>query len=362
MLVLSKKKKPSILHLIDSLEIGGAEKLLIGIINDLVEYDNHLMILNGPTQLLRELKRDIPFVNISCRGGLRSILFKRNVVRRYIKKNQIDLVHSHLYTSCILARIATPKNVLLFNTLHNIPSLDIYNGNKLIRGLEKVTYKKRHRIIAVSNEVLKDFDRTIGIKGKAYILYNYIEDKFWRKHRQRELTISSLKLVSVGNLRPPKNHPFTLKAFRSISSGVSLDIYGEGALRAQLQKDIDVFDLPVRLCGSCNNLETILPNYDAFVMSSFYEGFPLALFEAMASGLPVLLADIPVLREVSGGYALFFSLDDPKHLVELIENIKSGKYDLGKLSEEGIQYLSTIVDKKHYLDKLRDIYHENLTG
>jgi glycosyltransferase involved in cell wall biosynthesis len=258
--------------------------------------------------------------------------------------------------SNIFARLATPKSVPLFNSIHSIPSGDIYKGNKLILWFDKLTYKKHHHILAVSNEVLTDFDRCVGVKGHGTVLYNFIENKFWGNTAKKSFLLTSLKLVSVGNLRYPKNYPFAIEAFKTMPKGVTLDIFGEGEMRDNLQKQIDEFKLPVRLCGSCSNLESVLPQYDVFLMTSFYEGQPVSLLEAMACGLPSLLSDIPVLREVAGDNALYFNIDDPQNLVRLIESIQSGKFNLAELSEKSFERVEKIAKKDHYMKKLCQLY------
>jgi glycosyltransferase involved in cell wall biosynthesis len=350
-----KKQKKAILHIIDSLGIGGAENILVGIINSLTDFNNHLIVLNGPEILLPKLKGDFNFKNLHA-GNLFQLYIKQKEIRRYIKENKIDIVHSHLYLSNVAARLATPANIPVYNTIHNVSSLDAYKKNRLTLWIEKLTYKKRHHIIAVSNEVLKDFDTWVGLKGKSAVFYNFIENKFWGNHIREPIALPAFRLIAVGNLRHQKNYRYALEAFKSMPPGVTLDIYGEGDMRNQLQREIDQFKLPIRLCGSSNDIESVLPPYDAFLMTSFNEGQPVSLLEAMACGLPALLSDIPVLKEVAGDNALYFNIDDPQNLVRLIESIQSGKFNLTELSGKSLERVEKIAKKDHYMKKLCQLY------
>lgn len=150
-----------ILHIIDSLGVGGAEKLLVGIINGLPEMEHHLLILKGPDTLRTEITVPHRFLNIGFHS-FRSIFFKSREVTKYIREHKIDIVHSHLYVSNLIARIATPRSVCLVNSIHAISSLASYKINKMTLWMEKLFYKKRHVLIAVSHAVLDDFDLSWG--------------------------------------------------------------------------------------------------------------------------------------------------------------------------------------------------------
>jgi hypothetical protein len=169
-----------ILHIIESLGVGGAEKLLVAVINGLDGYEHHLIILNGPETLCSSIHKPFHFLNLGIRSKT-SFLNAARTVRRYIKDNHIDIVHSHLYMANILARLATPKKIRQFNSIHAISSMAAYDGNKLVLLIERLTYRKRHHIIAVSKEVLADFKKHVGIRGESTVLYNFIDDRFLRR-------------------------------------------------------------------------------------------------------------------------------------------------------------------------------------
>lgn len=345
-----------LLHIIDSLAIGGAEKLLVGIINGLEQYEHHLILLKGPEILLPQLRQDLSFTNLQCHS-FTQLFSKVPVVKKYIRDHKIDIVHSHLYESNLLARLSTPRSVSLVNSIHAISSLASYKVNRMSLYIEKLTYKKRHVVVAVSRAVLEDFDEWVGLKGNKYVLYNFIEEKFFQSFQEKPgLLDGRLKLVAVGSLRWQKNYPYLMEAFKKIPEGVTLDIYGEGTLRGNLQQEIDTHRLPIRLCGIHHAMEKILPKYDAFVMSSFYEGQPVSLLEAMASGLPAILSDIPVLREVNGDKAIYFDIDNTDSFVSAIQAILDGKYDLGRFAKAGHQRVNEFAHQQQYLEQLSAIY------
>ncbi len=319
------------------------------------DYEQHLIILKGPETLFAEITAPCQFTNLNC-SSFSSLFLQTQKVKNYIRKNKIDIVHSHLYEANLLARLATPKSVRLINSVHAISSLASYKINRLSLHLEKMTYKKRHELIAVSKAVLDDFDEWVGIKGKAEVLYNFIDDKYFTEKPKTNYSFGQIKLVAVGNLRWQKNYPYLLEAFKKLNGSVSLDIYGQGPMQDELQKIIDKNNLPIKFCGVNNELEKILPQYDAFVMASFYEGQPVSLLEATALGVPAILADIPVLKETAGDNAVYFDIKNPENFFEAVQNIKAGKYDFKKMAEANRTAIEGFAHREQFINRLKLIY------
>ena len=243
-------------------------------------------------------------------------------------------------------------------------SHDAYLKNRFALPLERLTYRRRHALIAVSRYALDDFDRHVGVKGKAFVLHNSIAEAFFERPPAEIWTPGRpFRLVAVGNLKEAKNYAFLIEAFRGLAGApVSLDIYGEGALRPALQAAIDTDRLPIRLMGQSADLPGLLAGYDGYVMPSLYEGFGIAAAEAMAAGLPMLLSDLAVLREVAQGEALFFDPSEPASFVARVRDILAGRIDLARLSTEGRRIAGENYRRPAYVEKLRGIYGEVMNG
>ena len=344
-----------VLHMIDTLSVGGAEKLVVGIVNSIPEVEHHIIYLAGSDALLKYLPSNckVTRLNFRSRFDIPRCILK---VNGYIKKNRIQVIHTHLFMSTFIARLAAPSNVRIFTTIHNLSSKNYFARSKTVKFLEKTTYRKQHHIIAICHEVLADYENCVGVKGPYSVLYNFVDDVFHRNDYKRLKDKKNLKLVAVGNLKKGKNYSYLIEAFKQMPPEVSLDIYGSGALKDELQQAIDTFQLNIKLCGNQENIQTILPAYDAFVMSSVFEGQPLALLEAMASGLPAILSDIAVLREVVNNEAVFFDLDNPADFVYKIKEIQSGRIDLDSVANAGFKRVKEIALKENYMRRLYKIY------
>lgn len=345
-----------IIHIIDTLGTGGAERLLVGVIKNTPQWEHHVITLADEGSLRHELPPNCRYQSLGFRSKL-DIWRCCRFIRKYIREKQINLVHSHLVMSHLVARLSTPRNVRLINSLHNL------NGEKLFRRpfsiptlLEKLTYKKRHLIMAVSQAVLDDYNKFIGVKGKAFVLHNFVEDRFFSDMPKAWHAGGKLKLIAVGTLKDQKNYQFLIRAMASAPQGVSLDIYGDGPLRSSLEKEIKALASPVRLMGNHQAIHAVLRDYDLYVMSSLHEGHPIALVEAMASGLAALVSDIPVLHEAMGDGGLYFGLGDPGDLLTKIRQIFEGQIDLNKYANYNWKLAQSTARKQQYLEKLTEVY------
>ena len=193
---------------------------------------------------------------------------------------------------------------------------------------------------------------------------NYISGDFFQKEiMTKNLNqLKEIRIVAVGNIKKQKNYIYLVKAFQYLKNyRISLDIYGiEDEDFNNLNEEIDRYKLPIVFKGSSANINEVLPNYDIYVMPSLYEGFGIAVVEAMASGLPLLLSDLPVFHEVTFNNALFFDVKDTMSFVELIKDIFEEKYDLNQLSLKGVEIANQNYTKEIYLKKLFAIYEKTI--
>jgi glycosyltransferase involved in cell wall biosynthesis len=355
-------QKQTIVIVINDLGIGGAENLLIGILPELNARYN--VVLVTLTDKLGYNEKQIICSKKYILGFTNKLSFVRCVqkLRKIIRTHKPALVHAHLFFSSIIARVACSANIPLVYSIHSPLSKDIFS-NRILTFLEKNTVRKKHSVIAVSNEVMIDYEGTIKKSNNSFILSNYISDAFFQQKliAKDYNSLPGLRMVAVGNIKLTKNYIYLINALRFLKDyPVTLDIYGEeqGDLLGAFQKEIMLHQLPVIFKGSANNVNELLVNYDVYVLPSMFEGFGIAAVEAMVVGLPLLLSNLNVLRSVTMGNALFFDINDPMSLVKLIKEIFNGKYDLNKLSENGIKIAKDNYTKAAHVKKLFAIYDE----
>lgn len=354
--------KKTILHIIYNLGRGGAETMLVTVVKELKDYNNIIVTLFPENHFADELECDKYYcLNLS---SIFMLPFTSHKLTKIIRDNNVDIVHSHLFWPTLLARMGTPKNIPLITTIHAFIATSVEYKKWYIRWLDRFTYKfHKNIIITVAKGALDEYFDFLKVKRyKAYALHTFVDVKIFNDTNASTKNESSVfKLITVGALRKQKNHAYLLEAFKLLDTKkFQLDIYGEGPLRSSLQTLINGNGLNVNLKGEVKNIQSVLNQYDIYVMSSSFEGFSLSVLEAMAMRLPLLVSDIRSFREQCENTAIYFNLDDPKDFTEKLKTLASDKNYLQKLGEAGHERAVNNFTLEQHMQGLRKIYSEVL--
>lgn len=350
---------PTLLHVINSLGRGGAEVLLCNTIRLLPEYEHVVVTLSRPDDLLADIK---PLLSACyCLDSLALSSWPKGIfqLRNIIRRHKPLLVHAHLQIAGLLARLACPKNVPLFYTLHSPYGVDAFHTNRLALPLERLAARPHHHLIGVSQSALKDYQQYVKRSGTGDVVFNMVGPEFFgQKHALPYAPGEQLRCVSVGSLKRAKNYLHTLRALSRLKHlPISLDIYGAGGDEQVLKAFAAAEGLSnVRFKGSSDRIAAVLPDYHLYLISSSYEGFGIAPLEAMAVGLPVMASDIPVFREVAGDAVWYFDLNDELSLVQMLSDVVNGKRDLAPLVAAGRQRAYEISHPEAYKKALLGVY------
>ena len=358
--------KKTVLYIIDNLSgIGGAELMLIAPLKEIRHQYNIILVMLEPDNFF---EKDYYVGDRQYCLDMKSkkeVLKSAKKLKEIIKENDVTFVHSFLYWSGIVARLACGRKTPYLFSLATMMTEHIYKHtwySGYTRLLERATYKKNHSVISPTKEVLEDFDGSIGIKGRSIVLYNFVLDEYFKNNINYTLPAKEIKFVAVGNIKEVKNYQVIIDAFQLLPNyPISLDIYGLGDLEESQTRQIKENNLAINLRGSHDKIFKVLPCYDVFMMSSFTEGFGISAAEAMAIGLPLVLSDIKTLREVTHGNALFFDPHNAQSLANVIKSIVEGKEDLKKLSERGKSIAQENYSEEKYVTGLLNFYAK-ITG
>lgn len=289
------------LFMAPSLSSGGAERVMANIASDLKNFDIKASIIifsHKEKEYSVDQSVDIYVLNdyVPVHKGIRGKLEKFQYLIYLFKKINPDIVIPFLSGASEYAFIASKfVHAKFVSTIRNNPK--VWPESFRLRIHNYLLCMFANRCFFQNNEQMSFFPKFV--QKKAFVLPNPINQKAFEageKYKNKDGKIT--RIVSVGRLNAQKNFPLLIQAIKEIHKiypKISLDIWGEGECREELFDLIkkDNLDGIVTLKGYSSNIYKELLEYDAFVLSSDYEGMPNALMEAMAIGLPCISTDCP---------------------------------------------------------------------
>lgn len=325
-------KKINILQLVTGLGMGGAEKVVL----DLAKYTSKdefnifVVAMSKRDELLQEfLDNNINTTLLKKSNSIKDIFFIINFLNKISKEKNIQIIHAHMTHSIIVAsilRILNPSLKIVY-TSHNI------NIGSKIRELIVWSLKSFRDVdIVFSKDILKYFYkqnyRVIpnGIKVDKYNLGLEKNQKF--------------TFIAIGRLEIVKNHKFLIEMANELKDkyDFEIQIVGDGYLRDELKELIQKYALEdkVKLLGLRNDIPKLLGQAHCLLMPSLWEGLPIVILEAGASGLPVIstpVGSLPSLLNSENAYLV--ELDNFKNkMIEVLDNYEDAKLKGKKLFED----------------------------
>src|SRR5688572_32275092 len=202
-------EKPTVIQVINDLGRGGAESLLVGFLPELSrEFNIVLVTLRDhmefdESEIRSEYRYSLGYTSMkNLPGAIRRL-------KKIINKHKPALVVSHLYWSTIIGRLACPARIPMIFTVHQLLSDGAFNFNRkgaLLRWIDKLTYRKRHVMIGVSQGVIDDYHKEVGLTGKSHVLHNYVDDIYFQNAIDYTFpSDAKLNMVAVGNPKWEKN-------------------------------------------------------------------------------------------------------------------------------------------------------------
>lgn len=325
-----------ILHVITSLEIGGAEKLMVDLLPRLNTEENQvdLLVFNGIRTIFTE-QIEAKGIKVYSLSNSRKVYNPLNVFRLIHYLKCYDIIHSH-NTACQLfvpiAKTLSFAKCKLFTTEHN--TTNRRRGNVLYKIIDLWMYRRYKKIVCVSDSVeanLKTHLHSATLNSRILTIANGIDrSRFYNaspSNEIRSLAIGQKIILMVARFDPQKNQAALIRALTLLPSDTSLFFVGKGELQSEcvrLSKQLNVIER-VHFLGVRNDIPELMKSADVIVLSSHYEGLSLSSLEAMASGRPFIASDVPGLREIVKDAGLLFPDDDSAKLAEILNKVLSDK-------------------------------------
>lgn len=169
--------------------------------------------------------------------------------------------------------------------------------------LVKIFYPGADAVSAISESMRRDLIRNFGLLStKVIVIPNRMPPPFLKS--QREKIKKDIDLLYAGRFEAEKNLMFLLKVFADVvkkKSETNLYLVGEGRDQRRLEEEIKRLNLTGKavIAGPVADTQPYFRRAKIFVLTSLSEGVPLALLEAMAVGIPAVVPDIPVMRQLT---------------------------------------------------------------
>ena len=343
---------------ITGLTIGGAERVLVDLVNKLsYDYDITIFTLYAKGELEKELNENVklkslynkPYKELSKLGQklfapLKVLLLKKSIYKKNIK-NDYDVEIAFLEGP--ITRLFSVKNekVRKIAWIHNDISLVFGQGvkSKIKKHLDEKVYDKYNDLVFVSKDNLDKFNKTytnlkIGEEHKK-VIYNYIDKERIIKKSNENIDVAfdknSINFVTVARLVYQKGIDRLIKVHQKlIEGGYKHDFYiiGDGPEKEKLEKLIKENNVEetFHLLGQKENPYPYVRQSDYFCLLSRFEGYGMVLEEAKILEKNIIITDTAA-REAVEGYSNKYVLENTEEgiynglLKVLEENMKNGK-------------------------------------
>ena len=306
-----------ILFLIHDLGQGGAEKVLVNLVNhmDRSKFDISVTVLFGGGVNEQFLAEDICFRAIFPKEFPVNSKFMKLMspeqLHKLCVKDTYDIEISYLEgpSARVISGCKNP-NTKLVSWIH----VEQHTMSRLSSSFrnEQEAYKYYNRFdqtICVSQYVHDDFCRIMNFQKPCKVLYNTVESNKileWSCQSEKELLKDGkIRLIAVGTLKKSKGYMRLLSIIRRLRNNkypVHLYILGTGPLQSEMENYIRNYELQdaVTMLGYQMNPYKYVAKCDLFVCASFAEGFSTATTEALIVGVPVCTVEVSGMREMLG--------------------------------------------------------------
>jgi len=327
-----------IVFLINSLSTGGAEKVLTEIANELVKkYEVEIIFLekNEFYELNKKIQKTYLSNFKGNESGIKKLIYIPILawkLKRYIKKNNIRIVQSHLFRanyinsfskligSNHIVQLVTTGRVSRYKEMGFIGKINLF--------LVKHLYAKANLLISKSMGMKKDIEMLFNFKMSHIVINNPYNIRKIEKMAEEVISDfnfqkNKIYLISVGRLISLKRYNEIIELLPELDNNIELIILGEGPEKKKLAKLATKLKVKTRVhfLGQVKNPYKYMKRSNIFISCSESEGFPNVLVEAMICELPVISSDcISGPREILGPnkYGLLFDVGDKNKLLENI--------------------------------------------
>lgn len=374
-------------HIITMLELGGAQQNTLFTVTHLDRNKFDVVLICGRGGILDDEARKIPNLKIHfLKSMVRPVrpwkdLFCLIQLIHILKKEKLDIVHTHSSKAGILGRIAAwiAGTPIIIHSIHGF-GFNPYQKSFvrwLFVILEKWIAKITHTLIAVSSENIAEGLRLgIGTQEQYTLIRSGVDIQKIRKtsessdtaqlRKKLEIDSNAKIILTVGPFKIQKNPTAFVRLAKNVTKqfpNAQFLMVGDGELRPKITELIQTLNVQdhIKLLGWRRDISQLLSLCDIFVLTSLWEGLPRAGVESLIVGKPVVAFAVDGLREIVKNGENGF-LVPPNAVDEMAERIIQILNDDNLLKKLGENARKTIDDSFdiHNMVKQQEVLYQKL--
>ncbi len=357
----------TIMHLIETSGPGGAEKMLISLVDHLEKGSYRSIVCLLKDGWLREQfqRRGVETFILPLNWSFDIGWLGRFVA--FLRKHKVDLMHAHEFAMNTYGSFASAlSGIPIVTTVHG----KSYYWKYFRRRMAYRFVSRQSKMVAVSEDIARGLCQAVGIRpNRIRIIYNGIETDLFhpnqktREQIRRELQVTDEQSVigTIGNLYPVKGHTYLVRAAAAVTQVFPESVFiiaGRGQLLEGLQTEARELGVEkhIRFLGFREDVPALLQAMDIFVLPSLSEGLPLSALEAMASGKPVVATRVGGVPEVVADSETGFLVapEDADGLAEKLVCLLKAPFLAQQLGAAGRER----VKERFSLDRMEKEYEE----
>ena len=356
--------KKKIVFCVYNLDIGGIETALVSLLNnlDMSKYEIYLFLVKKEGVFLNSISPDIKIINFDvCES--KNIIYRKivNLCKvQYFKfkyKNKFDFAAAYATSIKACTKLAHhfSKNNAIW--IHGDFTQEFKN-KALKKFIKFINVQKYRKIVFVSNSIKNNFTKAgIHFKGKSYVFNNFIDYNRIKKLAE-ENHVEKRKTTFINVSRheeKAKNLLLLLRCVkRLINEGYNFDLWmiGDGPdheLYTDFVKNNNLENV-VTFYGRKSNPFVYYKAADAVVLSSVFEGNPVAFIEAKVLGKPIITTNVSdALIDIKDRYGIVTDINDESYYNGLKQFLNNGflpqKFNPQQFNKEILQQLEQVINK-----------------
>jgi len=348
-----------VLHLIDSLELGGAQTALLSwlISHDRGRFEVHLASMHGTRKSLyyeRAQQLGIPVIFLSPRRFVPIYLFRLPLL---LLRGRYEVAHCHLFASNWLGKPFARLLGVPVVISHDQCKDSFRTNSTLVTLIDRLTNRCADQIFAVSASV-KDY--LVKVEKVPSARIRIIPNGLSGRVQSRRTRDFAKVIGGAGRLVPQKNFGRFLRIARvlmEIDNSYRFVIAGNGPLESELKREAAELGVNVEWFGVEPSLDRFFCEIDLYLLTSDFEGLPMALLEALQHGVPAAAMAVDGIREeFSDEILLLDPTGDDRELGHLIHSALQNQAELVTQIQRAKALVGWRFSAQHQIREMEQVY------